>query len=118
MDFDEFKKAIRDFQIDVQDSDIRRLFNYFDKSKDGQLNYDEFLLGKKKKKIISIRFIKFIKKVSEAQLTIEEKNLFCRLLISLTEMDLAKLTSMILRTFTMRNIILMSRQEKKLKTRF
>ena len=41
----EFKKAIKDFQIDVKDSEVRELFNFFDKNKDGSINYDEFLLG-------------------------------------------------------------------------
>jgi len=39
----EFTKGIRDFRIDVPETDIKRLFDAFDLNKDGSIDYDEFL---------------------------------------------------------------------------
>ena len=41
----EFRKAIKDFRINVLDKDIRRLFDIFDRDRSGKVNYDEFLRG-------------------------------------------------------------------------
>jgi len=60
----EFKKAIRDFNIEASDDEIRLLFNYFDNSGDGTLSYDEFLLAlcpslsPSRKKLVNISFAK------------------------------------------------------------
>mmetsp|Transcript_3118 Transcript_3118/g.4810 ORF Transcript_3118/g.4810 Transcript_3118/m.4810 type:complete len:795 (+) Transcript_3118:89-2473(+) len=49
LSFNEFRKACRDFLQDTQtskglsDSDIRYLFNHFDKNGDGSLSYDEVI---------------------------------------------------------------------------
>ena len=60
----EFKKAIRDFNIEATDDEIRLLFNHFDTSGDGTLSYDEFLLAicsplsPNRKKFVNISFAK------------------------------------------------------------
>jgi Ca2+-binding EF-hand superfamily protein len=41
----EFKKAIKDFRIPIQEKDLNRLFNIFDRDRSGRINYDEFLRG-------------------------------------------------------------------------
>ncbi len=43
----EFKKAIKDFRVQIPEGEIKRLFDIFDKSRDGKINYDEFLRGVK-----------------------------------------------------------------------
>ena len=43
LDRQEFKKAIRDFKIDVPDEFIDVVFNAFDLNRDGTIDYDEFL---------------------------------------------------------------------------
>lgn len=56
---------MRDFQIDIADGDIQKVFNFFDRDKNGQLNYDEFLLGVRgpinnfRKKLVEQAFVKF-----------------------------------------------------------
>lgn len=56
---------MRDFQIDIADGDIQKVFNFFDRDKDGSLNYDEFLLGVRgpinnyRKKLVEQAFAKF-----------------------------------------------------------
>ena len=41
----EFRKAIHDFQVDINENEVQTLFEYFDRARDGTINYDEFLLG-------------------------------------------------------------------------
>ena len=41
----EFRKGIRDFRVNIQDKDIDKLFNIFDRDRSGKINYDEFLRG-------------------------------------------------------------------------
>jgi len=41
----EFLKACRDFQVEVTDNEIQKVFDYFDRNRDANINYDEFLLG-------------------------------------------------------------------------
>jgi Ca2+-binding EF-hand superfamily protein len=43
LDIYEFKKAIKDFRIGIQDKDIERLFNIFDRDRSSKISYDEFL---------------------------------------------------------------------------
>lgn len=43
LDATEFAKALRDFRMDMNESEARILFNHFDASKDGQIDYNEFL---------------------------------------------------------------------------
>lgn len=45
LDMYEFKKAIKDFRVQVMDKDIDRLFNIFDRDRSGKIDYDEFLRG-------------------------------------------------------------------------
>ena len=41
----EFKKAMAECNMSLNDSDCRNLFNYFDKDGNGTINFDEFLNG-------------------------------------------------------------------------
>jgi len=65
LDISEFRKAIRDFQIDIADGDVQKVFNFFDKDKDGSINYDELLSGVRgpinnfRKKLVEQAFKKF-----------------------------------------------------------
>ena len=45
LDMYEFKKAIRDFRINLADKDSERLFKIFDRDGSGRIDYDEFLRG-------------------------------------------------------------------------
>ncbi len=45
MDLNEFRKAVKDFRVQVAEKDIERLFNAFDKNRSGTIDYDEFLRG-------------------------------------------------------------------------
>lgn len=39
----EFKKAIRDFKVDIPDDYIETIFKAFDLNRDGTIDYDEFV---------------------------------------------------------------------------
>lgn len=41
----EFKKGIRDCDIKLTDLQLHQLFDYFDKNKNGSVDFDEFLVG-------------------------------------------------------------------------
>ena len=43
VDAAEFKKAIKEFKIGLEDTDIDALFTTFDADHSGQIHYDEFL---------------------------------------------------------------------------
>jgi Ca2+-binding EF-hand superfamily protein len=43
LDRNEFKKAIRDFKIEIPDDFIDTIFSAFDLNRDGTIDYDEFL---------------------------------------------------------------------------
>jgi calcyphosin len=45
IDFNEFKKLIKDYRIPVEDKDIKALFSEFDSDRSGSISYDEFLRG-------------------------------------------------------------------------
>lgn len=45
LDIYEFRKALKDFRIPIQERDIDRLFNVFDRDRSGRIDYDEFLRG-------------------------------------------------------------------------
>ena len=45
LDIQEFKKAVRDFRIGLQDKDSERLFKIFDRDSSGRIDYEEFLRG-------------------------------------------------------------------------
>ena len=45
LDINEFKKAVHDFRIGLQDSDSERLFRIFDRDRSGSIDYEEFLRG-------------------------------------------------------------------------
>lgn len=41
--FQEFDKVLKDFRIDIVEEDAWKIFNYMDVSKDGKIDYEEFL---------------------------------------------------------------------------
>ncbi|CAG9319479.1 unnamed protein product [Blepharisma stoltei] len=43
LDFNEFKKALKDYRLDLGDEDTRRLFNYIDVDRSGSIDYEEFI---------------------------------------------------------------------------
>jgi Ca2+-binding EF-hand superfamily protein len=45
LDMNEFKKAVHDFRIGLQDKDSERLFRIFDRDRSGKIDYEEFLRG-------------------------------------------------------------------------
>jgi Ca2+-binding EF-hand superfamily protein len=45
LDMYEFKKAVRDFRVGLNDSDSERLFRVFDRDGSGRIDYEEFLRG-------------------------------------------------------------------------
>jgi Ca2+-binding EF-hand superfamily protein len=45
LDLYEFKKAIKDFRVSIVERDVERLFNIFDRNRNGSIDYDEFLRG-------------------------------------------------------------------------
>ena len=45
LDMQEFKKAVRDFRIGLDDKDSERLFRVFDRDRSGRIDYEEFLRG-------------------------------------------------------------------------
>jgi len=45
VDFNEFKKLIKDYRYELNDVDCRKLFNLFDGNKSGEVDYEEFLKG-------------------------------------------------------------------------
>lgn len=67
MNRNEFIKACKDFQVDVNDNEMQRVFDYFDRNRDGDINYDEFLLGMRgpmnnlRKNLVAQAFAKFDK---------------------------------------------------------
>jgi len=45
LDMYEFKKAVRDFRVNLVDKDSERLFRIFDRDRSGRIDYDELLRG-------------------------------------------------------------------------
>jgi len=45
LDLYEFKKAVRDFRVNLSEKDSERLFRIFDRDRSGRIDYDEFLRG-------------------------------------------------------------------------
>jgi len=43
LNLDEFKKAVRDYRLGFNDEEVKLVFNCFDKTKNGQIDYEEFL---------------------------------------------------------------------------
>lgn len=43
LDIYEFTKAVKDYMLGFSDSEIKTLFGYFDSSRDGSVDYDEFI---------------------------------------------------------------------------
>lgn len=41
----EFKKAIKDFKIDLNEQEIKDVFAAFDRDGNGTIDYDEFVRG-------------------------------------------------------------------------
>lgn len=45
IDGQEFRKAIKDFRIDLNDQEIKMVFEAFDRDRSGEIDYDEFVRG-------------------------------------------------------------------------
>lgn len=45
IDFQEFKKLIRDYRYEISDADLKKLFGIFDVNRNGECDYEEFLRG-------------------------------------------------------------------------
>jgi calcyphosin len=45
IDMSEFRKAVKDFRIDLTDNEIQLVFNSFDRDRSGEIDYDEFVRG-------------------------------------------------------------------------
>ena len=45
LDLYEFKKAVRDFRINLTEKDSEKLFKIFDRDGSGRIDYEEFLRG-------------------------------------------------------------------------
>lgn len=43
LELEEFRKGLRDFQVDIDEKDIDGLFKSFDVDNSGAINYDEFI---------------------------------------------------------------------------
>ena len=45
IDMQEFRKAIKDFRIDLNEQEIEIVFSSFDRDGSGTIDYDEFVRG-------------------------------------------------------------------------
>ena len=45
IDVGEFKKAIKEFRIDLNEQETRDVFSHFDRDSSGSIDYDEFVRG-------------------------------------------------------------------------
>jgi hypothetical protein len=45
LNFNEFRKSILDSKLDMTQSELKEIFDFFDVDKDGWINYDQFLLA-------------------------------------------------------------------------
>lgn len=43
IDFDEFKKAVKDFRVDLSPNEVKVVFGQFDRDNQGSIDYEEFL---------------------------------------------------------------------------
>ena len=59
LNYNEFKKAIRENALTFSDTDLSLLFNYFDKDRSGTLSIDEFLVGVRVSLITIINFLSY-----------------------------------------------------------
>jgi Ca2+-binding EF-hand superfamily protein len=67
IDMSEFKKACRDFRIDLNETEIQTVFSAFDRDGGGTIDYDEFVRGVRgpmnpfRQKIVKAAFAKLDK---------------------------------------------------------
>lgn len=45
LDMNEFKKAIKDFRVGLNEQEIQAVFSQFDRDGSGAIDYDEFVRG-------------------------------------------------------------------------
>ncbi len=54
LNMEEFTKAIKEYKLGIEESDIQELFKFFDRDHSGQVCYDEFL------RAIRVRFLRLL----------------------------------------------------------
>jgi Ca2+-binding EF-hand superfamily protein len=45
IDMNEFRKAVKDFRLELNDQEIQLVFTAFDRDGSGEIDYDEFVRG-------------------------------------------------------------------------
>jgi calcyphosin len=45
IDMSEFKKAVKDFRLELNEQEIQQVFSAFDRDGSGEIDYDEFVRG-------------------------------------------------------------------------
>ena len=64
LDYDEFRQALREYKINLDDEEILKLFNLFDENEDGIIEYEEFIkelrgpMNEKRKAVVTQAFNK------------------------------------------------------------
>lgn len=83
LDFKEFRKGIHDYGIDMEDNQIKELFDLLDADSSGVLDFDEFLkalrppMSKSRKALITQAFLK-LDKTGDGIITVEDlKGVYC-----------------------------------------
>ena len=73
----EFSKVVKDFRMDMTESDAKFLFTIFDTDNDGSIEYDEFLravrgpMNENRKKFVAAAFKK-LDKNGDGEITVDE----------------------------------------------
>lgn len=77
LSLNEFSKVLKDFRLDFTDSEAKALFGYFDETRDGTIDYDEFLhaikgeLNERRLKVIKQAFQK-LDKTGDGVITLDD----------------------------------------------
>lgn len=77
LDFNEFKKGLRDYGLILEPKEVKEIFEAFDKDHNGALDFDEFLISlrppmsKSRKNIINLAFNK-LDKTGDGFITVDD----------------------------------------------